>query len=398
MKNKKRILFFAETLTTTHQARPSVLAQGLIQLGYEVAVAIPAMEHSHVDWSGIKRYDLFSIGSRLFLERINQGKFPFTNSEFKNNVISDLKVIDDFKPDFVIGDYRTSLAISARLRGIPYFSLINCWNSPLTKINRSVPQIPITNFLPVSVCQALYNTVGTIITKKMTSKIGAVYEEFGLSLSATDLYELYMDADAILFPDIPEYWSSSETLPDNYHFIGPVFWSAEAPFELESNWNHDNRKVVFISLGSSGNSNLWPQLFAAMNESSHRFIVNGPKSVNELKSHIHCFPIVPTKQAMVLSDLVVYSGSAMQMQQCLSLGKPSIAIPSNLDQFACVNSIEKFGASEILRPEGLTVDIIKSTIDAALKNSKMSERALSAAKYFSGWNPIEEVDKIIAKF
>ena len=53
-----------------------------------------------------------------------------TSSSLDRYVEEDLRLIDSFRPDVVVGDFRVSLAISARKARIPYVNVTNAYWSP----------------------------------------------------------------------------------------------------------------------------------------------------------------------------------------------------------------------------------------------------------------------------
>ena len=122
---KPKILFVAEAVTLAHVARPAVLVQALDRDEYEVFFATdPRYNQLFPELSGF-RYDIWSISSTEFLNALAKGSPLYSKHTLERYVEDDLKLIDQIKPDLIVGDFRLSLSVSARLRQIPYATISN---------------------------------------------------------------------------------------------------------------------------------------------------------------------------------------------------------------------------------------------------------------------------------
>ena len=110
-----------------HVARPAVLAQGLDKSIYEVFFATdPRYNALFPELSGY-RHDIWSITSKDFLAALAKGAPLYSKETLQSYVEDDLKLIDKLKPDLIVGDFRLSLSVSARLRQVPYASITNVY-------------------------------------------------------------------------------------------------------------------------------------------------------------------------------------------------------------------------------------------------------------------------------
>ena len=130
---RRRVLFVAEAVTLAHVARPVALAKSLDPSTYEVYVAwdprfadlFPALPGATVP--------LRSIACNQFAAALAKGSPLYDSATLRDYVRDDLAVLERVKPDLVVGDFRLSLAVSAPLAGIPYFSVTNAYWSPCLK-------------------------------------------------------------------------------------------------------------------------------------------------------------------------------------------------------------------------------------------------------------------------
>ncbi|MFC6668968.1 hypothetical protein [Marinobacterium aestuariivivens] len=152
----KRVLFFAEAATLAHVARPMVLAHVLEDAGYDVHFAChPRYRELFRALNGPWR-SIHSISSQAFLEALASGRPLYDSETLEAYVKEDLQVIREISPDLVIGDFRLSLSVSARLAGIPYMTITNAYWSPYARPHYRVPELPITRLLGAGLAEPLF--------------------------------------------------------------------------------------------------------------------------------------------------------------------------------------------------------------------------------------------------
>ena len=110
----------AESVTLAHPARAVTLAQSLDPARYEVhLVCDPRYLALFGEW-GFLIHPIRSIESRVFQDRLANGDALYTTADLRQYVEEDLRVLNELKPDMVVGDFRLSLSVSARLAGKQY--------------------------------------------------------------------------------------------------------------------------------------------------------------------------------------------------------------------------------------------------------------------------------------
>ena len=62
-------------------------------------------------------------------------------------VDDDLALLEAVRPDVVIGDFRLSLSVSARVAGIPYVNVTNAYWSPYARPHFEVPNLALTRLV-----------------------------------------------------------------------------------------------------------------------------------------------------------------------------------------------------------------------------------------------------------
>jgi UDP:flavonoid glycosyltransferase YjiC (YdhE family) len=172
-------------------------------------------------------FPLRSQGSDHFIDALSRGKPVYDEATLDRYVRDDLDLLDAFKPAVVIGDFRLSLSISARLRRIPYVAISNCYWSPYWRPPRYiVPNIrSLTGILPLPIAEALFQLGRPIAFALHCRPLNRVRRTYGLPSLGTDLRRIYTDADYVLYADIAELFPGAH-LPVNHQFIGPLMWSS----------------------------------------------------------------------------------------------------------------------------------------------------------------------------
>ena len=352
MKNRLiRILFFAEAVTLAHIARCVSLANALHKTGrYEIALAADSRFDAVIGELPYQRISLYSISSQYFFKKLAKGTPLYNVSTLKSYVAEDIKIIKDFKADFIIGDFRLSLAISSRLSEIPYATITNAYWSPYAVIKYPVPDIPLVKIAGVKIAQKLFDLVQPLIFKIHSLAINKVCRSFGLKPLSYDMRETYTHADYTLYADI-ESLLPMKSMPENHYFIGPVLWSAQVKIP---DWWDDlpvDKTIVFVTLGSSGDSKLLPMLLETLSKLPVSVIcVTADNAViDKVYANVFIEKFLPAEEAVKKSDIVICNGGSPMVYQSLIEKKSIIGIPFNLDQYLMMSVIEKSGQGILIR-------------------------------------------------
>ena len=174
MSHKKRVLFFAEPATLAHVVRPIVLASSLDCANYEVSVATGADFRRFVEAAGLDVRDLWCIGTRAYLAAVSAGRPVFPYAVLERYVADDLRVIGEARPDVIVGDFRLSLAVSARLAGIPYIAVSNAYWSPFAQARFEVPVHAATRLLGVGFSNSIFGQM--CIRDSIDAAVGTRFE------------------------------------------------------------------------------------------------------------------------------------------------------------------------------------------------------------------------------
>jgi UDP:flavonoid glycosyltransferase YjiC (YdhE family) len=382
-KSKRRLLFFAEAVTLSHVVRPAVLAQALDPAQYEVYLACdPRYSFLFAELP----FPVISIKSAIpqenITERLSSGQSLFDVPMIEAYVKEDLRLMAALSPDVVVGDMRQSLSISARLAHIPYVNIINAQWSPFAHTPFELMQNPMTPFVGETLASLALNIFAPLGFAAHAAPHNVARIKFGLPPLPWDIKDLYSDGDFTLYPDIPQL-VPTQNLPPHHRYIGPILWSPQTPFPEWWNLLPTDKPLVYLNLGSSGQSKLLPLFFKALSNLPLSIIAASPDAaalkLGSMPPNIFLSQYLPGTAAAARAQLVICNGGNMSTQQALAEGTPVLMVVSNLDQLMFARAVERAGAGEVMKEEEVTEAKVRRVAWRMLKwqGYKMAAQRLS---------------------
>jgi UDP:flavonoid glycosyltransferase YjiC (YdhE family) len=388
-------LLFAEAVTLAHVARPLWFAGGLDRRRCRVAIA------AYLAADGVEQMELDSIEPAAFLAALAAGRPLYDAATLRRYVENDLAVIAANRPDLVVGDFRLSLSISARLAGVPYASIASAYWSPHYAPPRwPVPTLPITRALPIALARALFGAVRPLAFAAHCGPLNAVRRHFGLPLLPRDLRRVYTDADWIAYSDLPELFPTAG-LPPTHRFVGPALW--EPPLPLPEWWDRvpADQPIVYVTLGSSGDARLTPAIGDALAALpvSVLLATAGAPAPAAWPPNVFAAPYLPGLRAAARAQLVICNGGNLTAYQAVAGGAPVLGLCGNLDQFLNMQAFERAGAGRTLRADRFSPAELRRTVEAMLGDAALRDAAAtlqaSCARHGASGAPARLVDDVL---
>ncbi|MFG6486119.1 glycosyltransferase [Roseateles sp. BYS78W] len=375
-----RIALFAEAVTLAHVARPIALARAIAPAGHELLLACDPRYAAFTADGPWQREDMRSIPSAQFNEALAKGKPVYDFDTLNAYVTEDLHLLEGFKPDLVIGDFRLSLSVSARLAGIPYMAITNAYWTPQYEGGYALPVIPLSRVLPLPLASALFHTFRPLAFIPHCQPMNRLRRHHKLPPLGNNLRRVYTDADHLLIPDLKPLYPMSGA-SDTHSYIGPLMWSPSvAPPSWWDEPVDESLGSAYVTLGSSGNASLLPMILEALKDMPVRALAStaGAAAPPDTPTNARLASYLPGDAAALRSRLVICNGGSLSTQQALAAGVPILGIASNMDQFLNMAPIEAAGAGIVLRADRLS----KSAIRQAAERLLRSEAAANAARGF----------------
>jgi UDP:flavonoid glycosyltransferase YjiC (YdhE family) len=380
---RPKILFVADAVTLAHIGRLYALADSLDPNLYEIAVASASTYDTLLPTRHWKRFNLKGMSSSNFLNNARAGKLPYTKEMLYGYVEDDLRIISEFKPDLIVNDWRHSMAISARLKHVPYMTLINAHWSPYAQPNFMMPDLPMSRWLGPKLTNILFKIGRKAAFALLSRPHNQARKHFGVPTIPPDLRHVFCDADLTLYPDVPEQVPTFDR-PDTHHYIGPINWCANVP--LPDWWSElpANEPIIFVSLGSSGDPALLPNLLKGISHRTEPICVvsTGANIGNDLPKNIFVASFLPADAMMERACLLICNGGIMS-HHALEKGIPVLCVPSNLDQYLCTHYISRVGAGIMARSQHTSSEEFGIMADALLQSSQYRNAAQKMSRILS---------------
>jgi len=380
---RKRILFVAEAVTLAHVARPLALAMTLDRTRFDVVFACDPRYRSLFPPLPWPVRSIRSISSERFLDALGHGKPVYDAETLAEYVQEDRSVLAEVQPDLVVGDFRLSLSVSARIARVPYVALTNAYWSPHSPQHFPLPELPLNRLVGLRLASLLFGLARPFAFALHTRPLNHVRRAHGLPSLGYDLRRVYTDADFTLYADIPEMVPCYD-LPATHSYLGPVLWSPNVP--LPGWWDQvpTDRPCVYVTLGSSGHRKLLPLVLDALAPLSVTAIgATAGGATNMAPPNAHLAAFLPGSAASERSNVVICNGGSPTSQQALAAGVPVLGIASNLDQFLNMEAVRRAGAGIVLRSDGATPQAIRTAVQELLAKPGYRDAARELSNVFA---------------
>ncbi|WP_022949372.1 glycosyltransferase [Methylohalobius crimeensis] len=348
---KTRILFFAEAVTLAHLARPLALIDQLSTDEWDVHLACPdnGFRKFLTDYT-LPIHFLDSMAPSQFRRALDWGLRIFSKNLLRRYVADDLRLLNQIRPDVVVGDFRLSLSISARTEEVPYVNIANAYWRPEWCAIPPYPCLTPLEWLPPAWLEPVFRKVISQVFAIHARPFNNLRRRHGLAELPPDVRYFYTDGDTVLYADVPELYPGL-ALPADHHFLGPVLWSTKAA--LPEWWERlpSDRPVIFVTLGSSGRTHLLPSVIQGLSSLPVTIVAAtlGKIDLGKLPANVFVAEELPMEVVTRRAQLVVSNGGSLTTYQALACGIPVIGICSNMDQLLNMGAIAHLGAGIAFR-------------------------------------------------
>lgn len=358
-----------------HFVRPLALAQSLAPSEYDVWFYAPAAYGRYLGDSGFKTGILETLPHEQFLANLAKGAPLYSVDTLRTYVHHDRDIIGQIKPDLVIGDFRLSLPISARLEKTRFAVMMNAYWSPYTKQRRILPEIPLTAHIPPRFLSPIYKLAAPVISAIHVGQMNQVRREFNIAPLPLDFGHMYMDGEHVLYPDIPEFVPTVHA-PPSHRYVGICEWNPPVP---KPDWwqamLQDPKPKVFVSLGSSGPVKAAGALFEALSKLPVSVLLStSGRQLPEMPG-AYITKLLPFTETAQVSNIVVSHGGSGGMYPAMAAGTPVLGIPSNADQHLSTAVLEDSRAGLGVRVEEASPKRLGQALEQLLFEPKFREAA-----------------------
>ncbi|WP_301100853.1 nucleotide disphospho-sugar-binding domain-containing protein [Propionivibrio sp.] len=376
---KPKVLFFAEGATLAHVVRPLALARALDPDRFEVTFCRPSAYKWLTSDVKFRVVDLECQSGSVFVRRLEKLARLYDFATLMRYVDDDLALIDAEQPDVIVGDFRLSLSVSARLRAIPYITVCDVYWSPENSASLPLPVLGITRYLPISVVEPLFRPMSGFASRWHALPMERLRARYGLPSLGFDLQRCYTDADLRLFADIPMLFPKVYPGADAA-YIGPITWFPSQG--ADPGVFDDDGPLVYVTMGSSCNSRLLGRIISILEQLDCQVMVTTAGNALTFKptsARTRVFDYLPDDLLCQHAQLVVCNGDSATTNQALVNGVPVLGVARNMDQFLNMQAVERFGAGLLVRADRASSSRLHEAAEELLREWWYTERAQKLA-------------------
>ena len=376
---KLKVLFFAEGATLAHVVRPLMLAKGLDPTNFDVILCRPKSFSKFTSGLSFPIRDLECQDSDAFVRKLDRGSPLYDFPTLCHYVEADLALIDSEKPDVIVGDFRLSLSVSARLRSIPYIAICDAYWSPERALTPPLPVMGFTRYAPIALTEFLFRRIAPLAFRLHAQPLERLRAKFGLPTLEYDLRRCYTDADLRLFANFPDLFPDVSPHA-KAGFIGPIAWSPD--FDGDMEFLAGEGSLAYVTMGSSGNPQIIESIVPILEDYGSRIVIATAGKPLTLKSHsptTQIFDYLPGSVVCQRASLVVCNGGSPTTNQALTCGVPVLGIAQNMDQFLNMEAIIGFGAGSMIRADRAEPFRLRQAIESLISDPKFALQAQALA-------------------
>lgn len=375
VQERPRILFIADAVALSHPARLLEIAQQLDPETYEIHFAVDPRYAAVLGPLPFPTHPVESIPSDQFDRAVTRGGVFFTEKVIEKYVRQERALFVKIRPNAVVGEFRPSLGISARLAGIPYINVLNAYYNPAAQIRHILPEYSFFEWVPRKFAQKLFDLFRSWGYARHGRPVNAVRKRHGLAPLKGDLRHVLADGDWTLFPDLEQLFSKSP-YSKNQRYMAPISWAPKVP--LPSWWDSlpSDRPVVYANLGSSGKHGILQKVLDALSILPITVIAATAGRQPDLVVPANAFitDFLPGQDAVKRSALVITNGGNMSGYQALAEGKPILGLASNVDQFLNMAVLEDAGVGKLLRASSFSKEALRSAVNSLINDKIVKEK------------------------
>lgn len=391
----KKILIIGESATLSHVGRPFALAKELSAYDYQIHFACDHYFKHLLPKEDLTYHSIKSQDPKIFAHNVNRGLPLYSKTTLIEYINEELKLINEINPDIIIGDFRHTLSISARLSGVPYINIVNAHWSPYHPKYFPFPKNPLTKLMGYSLANQLFNLIKPLIFYMHLRGINSLRKKYHFS-PYKSLMEYYTDSEVVLYPDL-EGLVPTQNKPQNHHYIGPINFEPKCK---TPKWIHSlerNRPIIYFSLGSSGDESALQTIIEVLGETNATVLYSSTKKSNALKfpQNFHVEEFLPGLEICKLSDLIITHGGIPSVYQALSCSVPVVAFATNQDQLKSMHHIETREFGKVIRSDQCNKKYIMQVIQQYQNNTEIKNKISEFMANQTPYQPATIINNII---
>jgi len=404
MRNKKtKILFEPASCGLSHVMRCLALAQGLRKDQFMIGFALKNTLVELVKSYGYSDIYVISDEYDKPIDYFDRLKILCAPLHIKQCLKDELEVINKFKPDLIISDFRLTSGISAEMAGVCWGSFIHSFE-PLSgrkPAEETLRQAGMTDFSVENI-----NDILRKYAKNFHPFLGKT--KFPQTV---DIWQLLISPNFSFIPCIPTISKLSKQ-KDNIHYVGPVTVALDKNIGNRSNsinLNVDidtNIPLVYVRMNFVSYKyrdtvkKCLETLIETFKESKIQVILSTGLSIPNVHSpNIKITSFVPSNIIMKINKVIVVgTGSHTTSLETLAQGLPLLILPFGFERLLNAQRLKETGASEWLTPEQVSREQIEEIITKLLNQHSYKSAAEKQQRIIQEYGGLNTASKLLNEY
>ena len=374
MARRRKVALFADGGFLAHTTRALEVGRALRRAyDHDVHFCLSGPYARLVSEAGFPVHSVFNVDREVTLrlaERAGLVSLSWWREVAEQSVASDLAVLNELRPDLVVGDLRMSLSTSARHLRVPYVAITNAaWTSRYAE-RIHVPDGHVsTKVLGQRVADALFPGVKRFLTWYWARGYDRVRARLDLAPLAS-LHEL-VEGDITLLADLPEYFPIAATSTSDFRYIGPIRFREALPRPKWLSQLDPSRPTLYFTMGSTGDAKFFGEAVRVFGNTEYQVLITTAELPSEqFAQHQNVFveKLADGDSLMAASHVTITHGGNGTIYQALGQGVPVIGIPTMFDQEINLTRVEQLGAGMRLRLRDCKGETLRQAVESILHN------------------------------
>lgn len=308
-------------------------------------------------------------------------------AELSTFITEEVALLKAIRPDVAITGFRPSIRISARVMGVPLIWVLPAAVSE-PYFQRGLATAPHGLFAKrpwmVLVPAVLRNWIANIVPLHIPLKIDAwnsVALKWGIGRFPSTLS--IFRGDFNLLSDAPELFPELGELPPTYDFCGPLLPEHHIPLpeSVQTYQRKPGRPVIFFSMGSSGNPELFKVIIAAFADQPYDVFAATTTIIDKadlpnIPANVIVEPFFPVLEVAALADVAVIHGGQGTVYAMLFAGVPFVGVPMFSEQQYTLEVMVRQGCGLVLRRDRCSAKVLLGAVQRILAEPSFKQNAV----------------------
>ena len=387
-----RQLMVASGVGKAHAARLLLIARALRSQGHEVTFANGGDDRL----AAADSFQTFELPEAVVSDFGENVYAAYTRELVERCVREERAVIQATRPDVVVGDFRPTAAISARLEQVPYAAILNGYMTSAFDPT-DVLLAPATTRGKRAFASFVSRGVQAAQKRDLASTFREVAKRHGLA-GLTSLGD-FLEGDLTLIADLPEF-CPLRNLPESQRYVGPLVWEPAADAsELQAELD-PTRPLIYATTGNTGPRHLVDLVVDAFGRDERYEVVLTTGAYNDppadSRPNVHVTRYAPASEILRRAVAVVHCGGSGTTYQALREGVPAVVVPENNDQRINAHLVKRHGLGMALVLEQTTGDVLRAAVELVVADAELRPRLLRFQELMSrARGPEAAADEIV---